>query len=158
MEEKSAHPLLRLGLEFWDRGAGVFDEDLPGFDWLLSRSQLSVPVGDSGAPRFVFVGPNTTAAAVWGHRWCNEIAPLSRGVPDKDFEARVGGIYHRIGERREPRLHRIFALVRKRGGEFAWVPYDRLLLPFRFANGAPVFNCLTAFEPNLTEESLLAAA
>ncbi len=158
LQTKDASPLLRLGLELWERGAGVFDEDRPGFARVLQRSQLSVPVAGNSAPRFVFVGPRSTAAAVWGAQWCAEEAPLTCSVPDRDFDARVGGIYHRIGESGEPRLHRIFALIRKHDGEFAWVPYDRLLLPFRFANGAPVFNCLTEFAPGFTEQALYAAA
>ncbi len=154
LEAKGANPLLRLGLEFWRRGAGVFDESLPGFDWLLMRSQLSVPVAGRCATRFVFVGPESSAAVVWGRRWCTKEAPFSNSVPDQDFDARVVGIYDRVRQDGEPRLHRLLALIRKYDGEFAWVPYHRLLLPLRFANGAPVFNCLVTFAPSRGNELL----
>lgn len=158
LQAEGAHRLLRLGLDCWQRSGGIYSEDHEAFRWVLPRSQFALPVEGGGAPDIIYLGPMSTSAAVWGRRWATKLAPRSRALPDPRFQSRVVSIYDRVHDAGEPSLHRVLAVVRKADGECAWVPYDRVVLPYKLASGRPLFHTVTRFAHGSMADLLAAAA
>ncbi|MCG8357862.1 MAG: hypothetical protein MI920_20035 [Kiloniellales bacterium] len=137
----------------WEASDGVISDGIDGLERILSRSQLTVQTAEGKAPTFIFVGECSTSALIWGRRWA-AAAIGSSSVPDSDYDARVTAAYRAVLETGQPAVHCVTARIKRSDGVQIWVPYQRLILPCRMHDGRPLFNCATAFAPELSAQML----
>lgn len=141
---EDAHPMLRASWRFWDRTKGLISEGAAGLARFLPFMQISLPSSHGERSRFFYVGNRTTCAMLWND-WTVSQSVASESIPDRDLEDVTIGAYRQVLESNEPRLDDITAPIARADGEYAWLPYRRLILPCRLANGRPAFNCATRF-------------
>lgn len=139
-----ANPMLRASWKLWNRTRGLISDGAAGLARLLPFMQISVPNDHGERPRFVHIGSRTTCAVLW-RDWTAKEGLSSATIPDQALEEVVGLAYQGVLESGQPRLDDIIAPIVRADGEYGWLPYRRLILPCRLANGRPAFNCATRF-------------
>ncbi len=139
-----ANPMLRASWKLWERTRGLISDGAAGLARLLPFMQISVPNQHGERPRFVHIGGRTTCAVLW-RDWSAREGLASCSIPDEKLEVLVSQAYSRVLETGDPQFDDIIAPIARADGEYAWLPYRRLILPCRLANDRPAFNCATHF-------------
>lgn len=113
-----------------------------------------------GALVVAHAGAGTACAKVFGAGWI----AAARGReyeydgPGRRFSDAVSRAYARVLLAGEPWLDHVRAVVRRGEADPLWVPYQRLLVPGRSADGEPVLVCLAVITERIDIPFLASAA
>ena len=133
--------LIQGAFETWDRSNSYFMPQKLNSLGVLAQCALSFK-RERKDSRLLFdhIGRASGAVRVFGGEWAETaIGQLChRSQPDFEFDDRVCEVYQRVLDTGEPVVDHIRAIIRKDGGDPAWVPYRRLVVPSRDRMGVPV--------------------
>ena len=118
---------------WWCRSDGLFvvDNDLKP---ILPGLQIAVDLKDNGVPPFLFCGPDSTTAQIFGRHFALNSAG-SAGVPDSTYEDEVNASYKMVSYDSVPRLDFIVAEARSSRYDHFHFEYPRLIVPGRLRDG-----------------------
>lgn len=133
--------LITKAFESWDRGGSYFLPNTNDSLGTLGQYALSFK-RDRSDDHLVFdyIGRASGAVRVFGGAWAETALgrPCHRSQPDYEFDDRVCAVYQRVLDTGEPVVDHVRAIIRQDGGDPAWVPYRRLVVPSRDRMGVPV--------------------
>ncbi len=127
------------GFDWWCRADGLLDNDDKTLKALTPKSLLAID--DGKAFSYMFVGPETITAQVFGLQWA--LSAPGHVTSDPNHEAEVAAAYAVASWLRVPQFHLLDVEIHPKGMPAVRVAYHRLILPTQCRAGRRYFSIFT---------------
>ena len=134
--------LCEAGLDWWRGNGGLIDLGDEKLQQVGAEIQISLDDPGAWTPPFLYIGPRSTTARVYGTDFASSAAGRY-GLPDQDLERAVNAGYREVSDVRKPVYDSVYAKVHMPQNRLAKMQYDRLIFPARLKSSQRVFAVFT---------------